>query len=245
MSEPIIQTLDLGNVTGPKGDTGATGRDGRDAPTAAEIITAFLASDKIDSAPTENSDNLVSSGGVFSAIEAVKPEVSAIDFSEDATWQTLRNDTDNDTRYFFTPLANSGYDGAFKIIRHGSTVSFLCKRNPTPIGWVNRYPYNFSGNVSGADHHNFGVVLPDGWRPYADVYAMALVTILDSNSQAVVCIAPIRILPDGSFGSAVLYRLSDGAAITTASIIALEFSASYVCAPAADASDSEEEEAEP
>jgi len=219
-----IQTLDLGNVVGPQGPQGPAGadgqdgRDGRDGPTTDDVIEALFDSGKINDEPTEDSDNLVKSGGVRKAIDDAVGHAE-IDFMESVLLQVFRKETDADTRDFFAANAT------VVAVRNCNTVTLFVQRDPAGSAVKENYKYNFSGNVSGHDHHNFGAFIPDGWRPVATAFAYATVVDTAGNEHQ----AQVSIFPNGSIGFSKMFRLSDNAAVTTAYLDGLRFTATYAC----------------
>ena len=138
------------------------------------------------------------------------------------------DDSTYDTRGFMFYMVDpqpDGWSGYFRAARSGRTVTFYCHR-PKANGVVvtaPEYYYHFK-NDGTHDHHNFGVVLPSGMRPYGDVFFR--VEAIDKDD--VRYWGAWRVMPDGSFGGSTLYKVSDNTSASELWLDGLFFSVTFV-----------------
>jgi hypothetical protein len=235
--------IDLGNVRGfggPQGEPGAAGAKGADGST---ILHGTGAPDNnlgnngdyyLDAQGGHLYQKTAGAWGEALATFCMGSlETETIDFLDNEHWEiwsnALRKERDNDTRDFFTPSTISGRSDVVRAVKKAGTVMLTVTRkrfyNQETAATAGNYYYHFKdfGADGGPDHHNFGPILPEGWRPAADIY-FPYDAIGSSGARYH---GLFRLMPDGSFGERALYN-SSGTAAGDVKLDALFFSVTFL-----------------
>ncbi len=225
--------LDLGNVrgfAGPQGEPGADGAKGADGSTILHGTGApnnSLGNDGDFYLDTQSGKLYQKTSGewgnALATIAMGSLDMSVLNIINSVAYNDLRHETDNDTREFFAPSVLEP-DEALRAVKQGHVVSFTCIRKWNDAVTKEQYYYNFKNFGEGQDHHSFGPVLPAGWRPRTDVY-FPCDAISANNTRYH---GMFRLMPDGSFGAAKLYKSSNGAATNEVLLNALFFTVTFL-----------------